>query len=54
MLHSFFNKKYWHVSDINIWNFNEILTNDFVSFERLQCLPRFFIFQSEPVYVNRS
>ena len=31
----FFNKKYWHVSDINIWNFKETLTNDIVSFEQL-------------------
>ena len=30
-----FNKKYWHISDINIWNLNETLTNDIVSFERL-------------------
>ena len=29
----FFNKKYWCNSDINIWNFNETLTNDVVSFE---------------------
>ena len=29
-----FNQKYWHISDINIWNFNEKLTNDFVSFEQ--------------------
>ena len=27
----FFNKKYWHTSDINVWNFNETLTNDVVS-----------------------
>ena len=31
----FFNKKYWHISDINIWNLNETLTNDVVSFEQL-------------------
>ena len=31
----FFNKKYWWVTDINIWNFNETLTNDVVSFEQL-------------------
>ena len=30
----FFNKKYWQISDINIWNFNETLTNDVVSFEQ--------------------
>ena len=30
----FFNKKYWHISDINVWNFNETLTNDVVSFEQ--------------------
>ena len=30
----FFNKKYWHISDINVWNFNETLTNVIVSFEQ--------------------
>ena len=30
----FFNKKYRRISDINIWNFNETLTNDIVSFEQ--------------------
>ena len=33
--HIFFNKKYREISDINIWNFNETLTNDVVSFEQL-------------------
>ena len=28
------NKKYWQISDINVWNFNETLTNDVVSFEQ--------------------
>ena len=32
---SFFNKKYWQISDINILNYNETLTNDVVSFEQL-------------------
>ena len=31
----FFDKKYWHNWDINIWNFNETLINDIVSFEQL-------------------
>ena len=31
----FSNKKYWHISYINVWNFNEMLTNDNVSFEQL-------------------
>ena len=31
----FFNQKYWHISDINILNFNQTLTNDIVSFEQL-------------------
>ena len=31
----FSNKKYWHISDIYVWNFNETLTNDIVSFEQL-------------------
>ena len=30
----FFNKKYWHIGDINVWNFNEMLTNAVVSFEQ--------------------
>ena len=29
-----FDKKYWNIWDINIWNFNEMLTNDIVSFEQ--------------------
>ena len=28
------NKKYWHIWDITVWNFNETLTNDIVSFEQ--------------------
>ena len=30
----FFNKKYWRISDINILNFNDTLTDDVVSFEQ--------------------
>ena len=30
----FFNKKYWHIWDINVWNFNVLLTNEVVSFEQ--------------------
>ena len=30
----FFNKKYWHIREINFWKFNETLTNDVVSFEQ--------------------
>ena len=30
----FFRKNYWHIWDINVWNFNETLTNDIVSFEQ--------------------
>ena len=30
----FFNKKYRHISSINVWKFNETLTNDVVSFEQ--------------------
>ena len=30
-----FDKKYWNISDISIWNFNEMLTNNVVSFEQL-------------------
>ena len=33
-LHIFFNKKYWEISDIKVWNFNETLTNDVVSFKQ--------------------
>ena len=31
---NFFNKKYWQISDIKVWNLNETLTNDVVSFEQ--------------------
>ena len=31
----FLNKKYWHIWDISVWNFNESLTNDIVSFKQL-------------------
>ena len=31
---SFFQHKYWSISDINIWNLNEKLTNDIPSFEQ--------------------
>ena len=31
---TFFQQKYWRIWDINIWNFNETLTNDVVSFEQ--------------------
>ena len=31
---TFFQQKYWHISDINVWNFKETLTNDVVSFEQ--------------------
>ena len=31
----FFRQKYWHISDINVWNFNEMLTNNIFSFEQL-------------------
>ena len=30
----FFNKKYWCIWDINIWNFNEMLINNIVSSEQ--------------------
>ena len=33
LLH-FFNKKYWCSVDINVWNFNKMLTNDVVSFKQ--------------------
>ena len=31
---TFFQQKYWHIWDIYIWNFNETLTNDVISFEQ--------------------
>ena len=31
---SLFQQKYWNVSDINVWSFNETLTNKVVSFEQ--------------------
>ena len=30
----FFQQKYWHILDMNTWNFNETLTNDVVSFKQ--------------------
>ena len=33
-LFTFFEEKYWYISDINISNFNKTLTNDVVSFEQ--------------------
>ena len=33
LLSFFFNKKYWGILDINIWNFNRTLTNDILNFE---------------------
>ena len=35
LLLTFFQQKYWRLSDINVSNFNEMLTNDVVSFEQL-------------------
>ena len=35
MWEAFSDKKYWHISDTNIQNFNETLTNNVVSFEQL-------------------
>ena len=29
-----FQQKYWHIWDINVWNFNVSLTNDVVRFEQ--------------------
>ena len=34
MLLTFFQQKYWRIWDINIWNFNDMLTKDVVSFEQ--------------------
>ena len=34
----FFNKTFWHISDINTWSFNETLINEVVSFERQQII----------------
>ena len=34
MREAFFNKKYWQISDINVWDFNKTLTNDDVTFEQ--------------------
>ena len=31
----FFYKTFWHIGDMNVWNVNETLTNDVVSFEQL-------------------
>ena len=32
---TFFQQIYWHIWDINVWNFNVSLTNDVISFEQL-------------------
>ena len=34
-----FQQKYWRILDINVWNFNETLTNDVVSFEQTRPWP---------------
>ena len=31
---TFFQQKYWHISDIKVWNCNETSTNAVVSFEQ--------------------
>ena len=31
---TFFQQKYWQIQYINVWKFNETLTNDVVSFEQ--------------------
>ena len=31
---TFYQQKYWCISDIDVWKFNETLTNDVVSFEQ--------------------
>ena len=31
---TFITKKYWRMLDINIWNFNEMMTNDVISFKQ--------------------
>ena len=31
---TFITEKYWRMLDINIWNFNEMMTNDVISFEQ--------------------
>ena len=33
-LHTFFQQKYQLIWDINVWNFNDTLTNDVISFEQ--------------------
>ena len=33
LLTFFLDKKYWHISDINLKIFNKMLTNDIISFE---------------------
>ena len=32
---TFFQQKYWCIWDINIWNYNDTLSNDVLSFEQL-------------------
>ena len=33
-LPTIFQQNYCHISDITVWNFNETLTNDVISFEQ--------------------
>ena len=33
-LFSFFQQKYCQIADIKVWNFNEMLTNNVISFEQ--------------------
>ena len=35
LLTFFQQKKYWHIWNVNVWNFNVSLNNDVVSFEQL-------------------
>ena len=52
---TFFQQKYWHIWDINIWNFHETLTNDVVGFEQPgpDLLGTFF-FNSDITYDNSN
>ena len=49
---TFFYKKEWRISDINVWNFNETLTNDVVSLEQPgpECNIQFIIWSFKSVF----
>ena len=50
----YWRKKYWRILDINVWNFNETLTNDIVSFEQPVPWSPFQVFQMTLFYKDQD